>query len=72
MSQTKLAVGDPVRIDAGAYEGLEGVIEDVQPECSTVRVHTDEGRAYAFADAVRVIPLPMPKLANKGRAITKK
>lgn len=64
MNQAVLDVGDAVRITAGPYAGLEGVVEDRQPECDAVRIHTKEGAAYCFlGDAVRI---------NKQRSLTGK
>lgn len=52
MNQTKFAEGDPVRITSGAYAGAEGVVEDLQPECSAVRILTKTGRVYALLGAM--------------------
>lgn len=65
---TKLAVGDPVRITSGMYAGEEGTIDDLQPECSTVRVRTDAGKAYAYSNAVTIRPKPF----GKGKSLIKK
>lgn len=53
-----LKQGTFVRVLAGAYKDTVGVIEDIQPECSAVRIGTREGNAFAFADAVQVLPSP--------------
>lgn len=56
MDQGKLAEGLPVRITAGAYAGTEGVIDDLDPECSAARVYTkEEGSAYALLDQMQII-----------------
>ena len=55
MQGTKLEVGTFVKVLAGPYEGTEGVLEDVQPECSAVRIGTREGNAYAMLDDLKVI-----------------
>jgi hypothetical protein len=47
-----------VRVLAGPYKDTEGVIEDVQPECSAVRIGTREGNAFAMLDDLKVIPTP--------------
>jgi transcription antitermination factor NusG len=52
----ELEQGTPVKILSGPYRDAEGVIEDVQPECSAVRIETKEGRAYAMLDDVQVVP----------------
>ena len=59
----KLSEGDPVRITSGVYAGSEGIIEDLQPECSAVRVHTKTGKVYGYLDSVEKIlpPLRIPK-----------
>lgn len=59
MIKPKFAAGDPVRIDAGVYAGAEGVIDDLQPECSTVRVNTSNGNVYAYLEAISKIVKPM-------------
>lgn len=41
---------------AGPYKDTEGVIEDVQPECSAVRIGTREGNAFAMLDDLKAIP----------------
>lgn len=52
----QIDVGDPVRITAGPYTGAEGVVEDLQPECDAVRIHTKDGTAYSFLEATVRIP----------------
>lgn len=59
-----------MRINAGTYTGEEGVVDDIQPECSTVRVRTDSGHAYAFTDAVSA--RPTPRMPSKGKTIIKR
>ena len=58
MSQSTYAVGDPVRISSGTYKDAEGVIEDLQPECDVVRIHTKEGSAYGFVQDLTRLPVP--------------
>jgi hypothetical protein len=60
MKTAKFLRGDAVRVDSGVYAGAEGVIDDIQPECSAVRIHTKSGNAYAFLDAVSKLVKPMP------------
>lgn len=52
--------GDPVRITSGVYAGAEGIVEDLRPECSAVRIHTKEGNAYAYLETVAKIVKPLP------------
>ena len=54
----QLKQGTFVRVLAGPYKDTEGVIEDVQPECSAVRIGTREGNAFAMLDDLKVIPSP--------------
>jgi hypothetical protein len=61
-----LSEGDPVRVTSGVYEGSEGIIEDLQPECSAIRIHTKAGNVYALLGCVEKImppstPMRMPK-----------
>lgn len=66
MNQGKLAEGLPVKITAGPYEGAEGVIDDLHPECSAARVYTkEEGSAYALLDQMRLIVKPSALGKNK-------
>lgn len=58
--KTSLLEGDPVRITSGVYEGAEGILEDLQPECSAVRIHTDKGNAYAYLETISKIVKPQP------------
>ena len=68
MNQGKLAEGLPVRITQGTYKGAEGVIEDLDPEYSAVRIRTkDADAAYAYADAVTI--LTKPSDLNKRKAL---
>lgn len=60
MKSSLLVEGDPVRITSGVYAGAEGVIEDLQPECSAVRVHTKEGNVYAYLEHADKIVKPRP------------
>lgn len=60
MNQTELLQGDPVRITSGAYAGAEGVVADIQPECSAVVVHTKSGNAYGYKEGISKLVKPMP------------
>lgn len=52
----KLEQGTFVKVLEGAFKDTVGVIEDVQDECSAVRIGTREGNAFAMIDAVKVLP----------------
>ncbi len=56
MKQSDLKAGQFVKVLAGPYKDTEGVLEDVQPECSAVRIGTKEGNAFAMLDDLKVIP----------------
>lgn len=74
MNQATYAVGDPVRIASGTYKDAEGVIEDLQPECDVVRIHTKEGTAYGFLEDLMRVPLQPrtpPKRNNQRNPIRK-
>jgi len=58
MNQASFTTGDAVRITSGSYKDAEGVIEDLQPACDAVRVHTKQGAAYAFIESMMRLPLP--------------
>lgn len=51
-----LKQGALVKVLAGAYKDTVGVIDDIQPECSAVRIGTREGNAFAMIDAVQALP----------------
>lgn len=59
MNQAQFDVGDAVRITGGPYKDAEGVVEDRQPECDAVRIHTKDGTAYAFLEYA--VPLQKPQ-----------
>jgi len=69
MNTAHLVEGDPVRVTSGVYSGAEGIIEDLQPECSAVRVHTKAGNVYAYLEAISKIVKPMP--TRKPNALVK-
>lgn len=52
-----LKQGALVKVLAGAYKDTVGVIDDIQPECSAVRIGTREGNAFAMIDAVQALPI---------------
>jgi transcription antitermination factor NusG len=64
-----LAKGDPVRITSGVYSNAEGIIEDLQTECSAVRVQTKTGNVYAYVEHISKIVKPMP--TRKPNALVK-
>lgn len=62
MIKPKFAAGDPVRITSGTYKDAEGVVQDIQPECSAVRIQTPTGTAYGLlGEIVKIVsPMRMP------------
>lgn len=63
---SNLAVGDQVRVTSGIYAGAEGTVDDIQPECSVMRIETQEGVAYSTFDAVqKVIKKALPSNTSK-------
>lgn len=72
MNQAQFDVGDAVRITAGPYKDAEGVIEDRQPECDAVRIHTKDGTAYAFVENAVRLPSPTKQLTTKMRSPIRK
>ena len=54
MSTGNLSTGDSVTVVSGIYEGVTGTVEDIQLECSVIRLRDAEGEAvYALADTVQ-------------------
>jgi len=58
MNQTKVAEGDLVKVTSGTYADAVGVVTDIQPECSVMRIHSKGGTVYALHGAVRLLALP--------------
>lgn len=49
----KLAKGDAVKVVSGIYKGAEGTVDDIQVECSVIRIQDKEGEnIYALAETV--------------------
>lgn len=69
MKKPRFAEGDPVRVTSGVYAGAEGLVEDFQPECSAVRVHTKAGNVYAYVEhidkVVKAITVRKPNALRK-------
>ena len=61
MNEAKYAEGDLVRVTSGIYADAVGVVDDIKPECSVIRIHAKEGTVYADADAVVKMPTEQPK-----------
>ena len=56
MNSSELKAGVFVKVLAGPYKDTVGVIEDIQDECSAVRIGTREGNAFALLDDLKVLP----------------
>lgn len=53
MTTDKLTKGDKVKVTSGIYKGTQGTVDDVQLECSVVRIVDKEGEnVYALAETV--------------------
>ena len=72
MNQAQFDVGDAVRITGGPYKDAEGVVEDRQPECDAVRIHTKDGTAYAFIENAVRLPRPTKALTKPMRSPIRK
>lgn len=72
MNQAQIDVGDAVRITAGPYKDAEGVVEDYQPQCDAVRVHTKEGTAYGFLEGLMRLPVKETPRTPPKRNLIKK
>lgn len=54
MTATELSKGDRVKVVSGIYKGTEGTVDDVQLECSVIRIVDKEGEnVYALAETVK-------------------
>lgn len=70
MTKSVFAVGDLVKVSSGVYKDAVGVVDDLRDECSTVRIHTDEGNVYAYKDAV--VPMIAVQAKTKTKALLKR
>jgi hypothetical protein len=64
MNKASYAVGDLVKVTSGIYADAVGVVDDMHPECSTVRIHAKDGNLYAYTDAVQsmaAVPLKITR-----------
>lgn len=58
MNQTLLKEGDLIKVTSGIYEDVVGVVTDIQPECSVIRIHSKSGTIYSYAGHARPLVLP--------------
>lgn len=58
MNLTSLREGDLVKVTSGVYEDVVGIVSDIQPECSVIRIHSKYGTIYSYADTARPLVLP--------------
>ena len=58
MKHTPLQEGDLIKVTSGIYEDAVGVVSDIQPECSVIRIHSKSGTIYSYAEGVRPLVLP--------------
>lgn len=50
MTANELKKGDAVKVVSGIYKGVTGTVDDLQAECSVVRIKDTEGEnVYALA-----------------------
>jgi transcription antitermination factor NusG len=53
MKADNLAKGDKVKVTKGVWKGSEGTVDDIQVECSVIRIKNKEGEnVYALAETV--------------------
>jgi hypothetical protein len=58
MAQTTLKVGNKVEVLEGPFAGSTGVVADIQPECSAIRIQDGTDNIYALIDTVRIVSGP--------------
>jgi transcription antitermination factor NusG len=52
----KLDIGMKVIVTSGIYKGAEGIVADIQAECSVVRIRDKEGdNVYAVLETVQKV-----------------
>lgn len=59
MTEYSFSLGDAVRITSGVFAGAEGIVADLAPACSVVRVHAKTGNAYAYVTDLERVVKPM-------------
>ncbi len=61
MSTGNLSTGDAVKVVSGIYKGVQGTVDDIQVECTVVRIKDAEGEnVYALADTVEKLGKTSP------------
>jgi hypothetical protein len=69
MTTNTMRVGNKVEVLKGPYAGETGVIADIQPQCSVIRIRSGEDNIYALIDTVQPIADPVRKknvIAKRG------
>lgn len=72
MNTASFVVGDRVKVTSGIYTDAVGVVADMHPECSAVRIHAKDGNVYAYTDAVQKVPEPVQATVRSTRPLLKK
>lgn len=68
-----LEIGEPVRVTSGVYAEAEGIIENLYPDCSVVRIHTKSGPAYSYPEHLKKLKVSQGRAQRAAtHAITKK
>ena len=56
MTTNTMRVGNKVEVLKGPFAGETGTVEDIQPQCSVIRIKAAEGdTVYALIDTVRPV-----------------
>lgn len=61
MTTNTMRVGNKVEVLKGPYAGETGVIEDIQPQCSVIRIRSGQDSIYALIDTVQPVADPVRK-----------
>jgi ribosomal protein L24 len=69
MTTNTMRVGNKVEVADGPFKGSAGTIEDIQPQCSVIRIKSTDGdNIYALIDTV----VPVADPVRKKNALSKR
>jgi ribosomal protein L24 len=69
MTTNTMRVGNKVEVMEGPFKGSSGTVEDIQPQCSVIRIRDGADSIYALIDTVRPVADPVRKknvIAKRG------
>lgn len=64
MTTNTVRVGTKVEVTDGPFKGATGAVEDIQPQCSVIRIRDGADNIYALIDTVRPVADPVTRKKN--------